>query len=884
MTCATCQRDLEPDARFCGNCGTPRAESVAAEPAAQLSSTAPSVQAAQPPVAPTVLPVPAPAPTAEPTVPPAAPATAPPPAPPPAPPTAPPSALPTALLGRFELSNEDLAASARTIATAIGGAIAVVAVVAAVAAQILAPSGHGGGLGDWLRTGVILISLSLGGSLAVRGSGSGSAEGVSAAAAGHASVRFFPLIITVGVALAVAYFSRRDELARPSGTSRLVVRRAALTALVGAVALAVVGRLAQTSSLYGVDLARRVGSAASAEVRVGVGLTSTVVGALVLLTVFSLAGRTAAAGFGAGSLQALPASMTARLRPYLFPLRLVGTQLGALLAAAAAAIIALALFEMAFGDLGVGRGLASVILGMANGAIIVALFAVGANFATGSSGGAGASFLGVSASNSSGHHTTSSVFDLSHWFLLAPLLALVITVAAATRAVLRAPADNWQPTAPRALMGRIAAVGATAGLFLALLNQARGSGNGTGGGEGLSASAQGSFTAGPTVLSSVIALGGFAVVAGLTVRFAPVIALALPKLMPRLTYPGMHPSWRERLAPGGSTVSATQVVRARTALKAAGVVAGALVLGALVVLGINKTLNTPAGAGSAYYDAIAHGSAASAVAMLDSKPKGDNPLLSNAVLRSHDVSRISHVKAQEGRIFTGSDGHKSAELRISYTLDGAQQHTTLIVVARHRRLGLFPEWKVADDLARLVPPAGAVGEVSVAGVKVPQEGLLAFPAVYEMGPATGGYLVADPVKVAVGGDVGAVTSFSYRLTDEGRSAAQGAITAAIAGCIDSRTIEGLGRCFVPPRYIDDTWANIRLKLTQRPEYDVQYVPATSGGAGELVATSTHEGSLHVLASRANCDNAGGTECYEDVPVRPSVTLVLNGSAFEVSFQ
>ena len=789
----------------------------------------------------------------------------------PEPPAAQPAAAPPQL--PFGVTGDDLNDALRVVSRSLLPALAGLTVLVAVVALFAAPEGHGGSLADWLRTAVLLLALAVGGRAVV----DGSVGNEMLSAEMSVGARVLPLVLTVLVLALVARGSTAAERTSPSTDRQQLLVRSAVTGLVAGAGTAIVVALSRTGSVYAANLADEFDGVG---VEIGAGVLGALVGATALVSLTAAAARARVSP----AATPLPGSMAAQvtperaaaLRPVLATLR---TFLLGLLGAAAIGIV-LAFLHRAYltDDLDGDRwqALAALLVLSANAVLVAALGALGVPMTFSGESRGNADLLDfvddtVGASGS-GQWT---LFDDKVW-LLALLVPLAVALGTAVRRTLRQPGVVIDTSGVKTA----AVCGAAAGLVAALLVRVSVSGSVDGAaaivGE---ASASGSLSAGPSLLWAPLLGAAWAAFAVWALRWGPTLALSIPAGVTRaVAGRQMAPEWAAALtgaapAPAGARSAG---IRMGAVLAGAALVLGAV--GAAVVASVNAFVFTPQAAAEDYLDAIADRDVPTVLAALADAPEpGGKLFLTEEALDSDDFTPISDVSV--GDVEEYGD---SAQVSVTYSVDGGPYEGSLNLVLGEERFGLFRTWEVSSSLPTVEVYSDSDLGARFAGTELADGSYLALPGSYVVRAAEHGMLTADPSRFVVPLNSSNGPTLAPVVKPEALENARTAVEDRIAECASSTTLP-LDNCpFLTwwSEYSGDI-ADVAIDITTAPEFSFEYDPYN----GVLNILTEEYGELTVIGTVTDTDWFGEptVEAYED-EVSFTVAGQLTGSADDLEVQ
>ena len=759
--CPACGAALPGAAAFCSNCGASVTSPVQVLPPAPPAPPAPPT-APQPPTGeqpPTPFPplvVPYPPAPARFDVPPAGwPGAGPPPAPGvPAPAPAGPGWFAT-------FPWKDLVPAAWQSAAILGVLLLVTTVLVAVADGVWLPDGKHGDLGIWLSIAVLLISLAAGGSIS--GEISVGGEESAIAAYGNAGVHAMPFLLTVLLLAPIVFLVRRAERRAPA--PRLTqIMHAATHGLSAAILIGFACLFVRSSrDIDGVS------------VRFGPDIAVSMFTALLLVGAASWIARATVA----------PAPIRPVLRELLHTVRLVTRQfVYVLIGAVVAGVVVLAthLDDLADSAGSLFGFLAAAAAALPAGALLILGVPVSAS-GTGNVSGLFSMVLGERLSGGTREASYGIVTDPSRWTLLlvVPVLA---TVWAAARSVLSRPVGEWRPRIDRGVVAGTAGVAAL--LFLVVAVAQRASASMTVGGGPDEDSSIGTYAAhaGPSLPAALLAGLCWGALAALAMRWAPSVALAVPKLITGL--PGrIDDSWRPVLA--GHAAPPPGVYSPRMAKLVAAVAAVLLLvvgLGVMAVSVIGSTFYSPSRAAISYLEAIGAGEAGDALSVLETLPEaGDRSLLTDQVLRSDGVVRPTGVRATS----TDRSGD-DVTVKVSFNLGAEKQEMSLLMRddPERARFAGMPHWRIATAPGRIGNGYAESNFLTTVAGKPIGQSSAAFPGAYRatVSDPSGMYESATSTVVVTDGQVD-VDDVTLTISQQAQDSVTAAVNAQIDTCVSN---------------------------------------------------------------------------------------------------
>ena len=739
----------------------------------------------------------------------------------------------SSVLARTQLTAADVLAAARIHLRVLGPALVAIVIVVAVAAHFSLPSGHGGGLADWLRTGIDLVGLAAGGSILM------ALNADSGSTADHGTVvgRGLPLTLTLGMLLVAALLSRRSERAEPSASAGQLAARAGLFAVMGGALLAVLVATAHTSSAYGYPTADQ---ASNESYQVAISSVSAGFGGLLLFGLAGFLGRRWAqrpepALASQGKVAAfLSAERLTGLRPAVRLLRLAGSAYSVV---ALLAVIGLYLYAAIHGEGSASQLFASLLALLVVGpnlALVAAMAALGIPLTYSGYGTTDFSFM---APGRSGAAASVSIFDAHAYVWLLIAVPPVTILAVAVRRSLRELSFAESLRGPKVLQCA-ALVGSVATLAAALLLRVSGSANLSG--EAGLGSAGGTSHVGPSLLWSPLLGAVWGAGAVVIARCAPTVALSLPWLSRRLAGRDIEDAWAQALRGTGPAPSGTarqSINRGAKLVLLAAAVAG---IGLLAVESVNTFVRTPQSVAVKYLTAVAHNDLPAVAKQGAPAPDSSQLLLSAAVLRSSDFKGIA-----DPRVLRMHAQGASSTADISYKLDDQRQTATLNLSRTSTFFGLLDVWQVQAALPTLrLSSAGSLG-ATIAGQELSSGDFTVMPGVYTVHASKDELLTAPDVSVTVALGGTGTAAFTPELREGVLDLAREAVTKALTACTKS-TDRPLVNCpFTLPASSVDGPTIDAITITSLPTFNPYFDPSTSsiriGGteSGSFTASGTH---------------------------------------------
>ncbi|SCX39687.1 hypothetical protein SAMN03159343_0743 [Klenkia marina] len=715
----------------------------------------------------------------------------------------------------------DLLQALRTVARGLLPVLVGLALFTAAVGGSAAIAGDGGSPGDWLLAAVVVFGLALGARLVVEGQ---VAPEVGAAGV-DVGIRVLPLVVTAAVVVSLAAAARRSERAhRSAGPAQLLVR-AGLAGLVAGVLVLLLALLTRTSTFLADELGGLVAS--PGQVSTGLGAVGAFFGPALLVGIVVAAARYAVVRTGSprpawwGEVRAVG--------------RVLRTAVVGLVVVAAVLLVVVAVQDAAghgFVEGGDGDvlavGAALVLLGNVLGAGVLALLGVPLSATAYGAGAFTGSPDGIRASQTVQYGLVDEPVLLL--LLLLPVLVVLVT------AVRRTVRGRQLPLGPRSVLVG-AGAGAVAGLLLALLVRAWASGGGGASGYGYGAVGIGQASLGPSLLWAPLLCGFWAALAVAAVRVGPTLVLSSPAWFVRLAGGRrQHPQWLAAVAGTGPPPAGRRSAAIRGTVLGVGVLAVLGVVGIGAVAVVRSTVLTPESALDDHLAALAEGDVAALG--LEEPPGPADVLLSPEVLDSDAYAPPTDLEVLEVDTY-GS----SASAEIGYTVDG-ERATQRVWLSRED--GLLGGWTVEGGDSSLYVQDSSGVAVQVAGVDVPEGSQRALPGTYTFTAADDEVLTADPLTVAVLGDLSYDTvSLEPRVRDEVTELVAQAVDEALTDCAARTTVPMDGCPFLDEySYVPDDVTGLTVRVVTVPDWELEL-----DHEGQLVIRSDYDGEVLVTGSR-----------------------------------
>jgi hypothetical protein len=753
---------------------------------------------------------------------------------------------------RFALPAPALRASAIAGLTVAAVGVVSMFVLAAMAFVVVAPSGMHGSPPEWFRSAVIMLGLSLHGSLHIEASGGVSVLLGEISGQAGSNVTVTPLVGTAALFVVALITGRRAERTVPSSDLPRLVSASVVSGAACAVAVALLAVLAQGD----------IGDGAIA-LRLGIGPFSVLPGAFVLAALALFFGRLTvvphvreAGGLRAWTRQTL-GSWSGDVR----------TSVDLLTATAAVTALCLAMgvigaLVAAGGDPGPDvdstradaevRAIVGVLL--AGMLALPNLLVVACGTVLGGSVGAGGQAAGSSEladlgslSNLDGGTIGILAGDApaALYLTLLPMVCAVLFVGA--RSVLAAGRD----ASSSRRFGRVA--GCFVGAWIVLLVFARVSIRVSGSVSG------GDAEVGGLSASGVIGLGALSTLAGALLWSAVcvwggagavrLVAPVAPGLAYRLGGQRTHEDWRRVLAvtamDRGTAIPASAGEQwalaehqpdplprpsRRDRLLVFGVAAGVIVVPLLVVghQVMQRAFFGPAATARSYASALQHKDAKAALDQVSpSSLRGlDRTLLVDRAL----AQPPNRMKADSSSV----DGD-TATVEMSENLDGTNHSVTLTLTREGRHLGIWSAWKLKYPFSDLeIGQDAARGEAAlqVNGIGAGTHSYPVFPGRYVVSSPAHGVVAAASENVTAFGDERAEATLTASLDPRVQDVAEQAVHRYLAGCAKSTEVAPEGCPF--SYYSWGTVDRVHWSITTYPRIEVSL---TEDGGVSILTTS-----------------------------------------------
>jgi hypothetical protein len=243
--------------------------------------------------------------------------------------------------------------------------------------------------------------------------------------------------------------------------------------------------------------------------------------------------------------------------------------------------------------------------------------------------------------------------------------------------------------------------------------------------------------------------------------------------------------------------------------------------GAAAYLQVRSQQPSPAAAVRTYFDDLAAGDTAAAMALVDSagsySPAVD-PLLSPAAL-ARTADRPGHLSVSGSAATTAVSGRKATAVSVTYTVGATMVEQTITVLARDPAAGGTRPYLLKAPFITVSVPAAGDRTISVNGVPIPSgtTHTLGYPAAY-VATATGNQLIAassaPAVYTSAPDTVRADITLPPPIVAPGASeAVQAAVDRALDTCATSTAPAPPG---CPFRYLDSS-ATLKWKMLTYPQ-------------------------------------------------------------------
>jgi hypothetical protein len=270
------------------------------------------------------------------------------------------------------------------------------------------------------------------------------------------------------------------------------------------------------------------------------------------------------------------------------------------------------------------------------------------------------------------------------------------------------------------------------------------------------------------------------------------------------------------------------------------VVTVAVLLALLVVpVIVDRVFFTPEATVHGFFGALANRDAAAALRAVDTAGTGDEPLLRNAVLRSHDYVPPTDLRIE--RIDTGSD---PVLAMVSFRV-GERRLTASLGMTRERHK-TFNRWHI-EGLPQVAISAVGVTELSVNGVRMKTDAPTTpdAPRVLQVDALPGGYALQVPDNPVV-----QVVQQELYVGDGGQATLQASVKPGAEAEVDTQVRAYIDHCAQSTDASPDgcpfsvfllgTPTSLKWKITKYPRITVEMTPAgpsvRTGDEGSATAT------------------------------------------------
>ena len=290
-----------------------------------------------------------------------------------------------------------------------------------------------------------------------------------------------------------------------------------------------------------------------------------------------------------------------------------------------------------------------------------------------------------------------------------------------------------------------------------------------------------------------------------------------------------------------------------TAKQKTGIIIGAVVVGAIAVLGIayavlNATVFSPQSVADRYVTALSSGDYEEANNIADPQLDQDQRLLLTNKAAQTENATITNARVTG--ITDSADGSKL--VNVTYTISGEQVNDTFTMAPAGSRFLIFRDWTVTTPLLKeiTVSTDAATPGLTINGVEVGEENAVSgsfgsdlvfkvYPGTYRIAVTETDFITESgdgPATVSTNGSTYAYTS--VEATDALVQAVQDGLDAQLQTCAASTEFEPEGCPFSMYTFSEDHYRNVTWSITESPEVD--YIDLGSGefmtSGGEATAT------------------------------------------------